>query len=147
MTASSRPKTGLLSRWAGPAVPEPLILFRRETQHLAQSKILQIKLGQPLEGILNRLRNPMDVSTLLGHERKRIGEHAHGFGGLALVQINQMSAETFGTYIPDQLGHFRFWDFVERLANAAGQSQTAQARFFGRCQHRQPSWWRQNILC
>jgi hypothetical protein len=76
----------------------------------------------------------MDVGELFGQEGHRHG-HDMDYILLTLTKIGQVPVFRF---LPDALGHLhqrRVRNVKERLADAAGQAQAAQAQFFGGGQH------------
>ena len=79
--ASSRPKTGLFSRWLGPQHSHSHSSSSgSQAQHLAHGEVLQVQLRQPLEGVLDRQRDEVDVGQLVGQDGDGAGQHADGSG-------------------------------------------------------------------
>ena len=91
--ASSRPKIGLFSRWLGPQhFHSHSSSSGREAQHLADREILQVQLRQPLEGVVDRQRDEMDVGELVGQRGERAGQDVDGVQ-LAVAQVDQVAAD------------------------------------------------------
>ena len=136
--ASSRPKTGLFSRWLGPQhFQSHSSSSGGDAQHLAHGEVLHVQLRQPLQGVLDRQRDEMDVGELVGQDGERAGQHADGVG-LAVAQVDQVAAERprRAMRCGSASTTLRLGDLVERLADAAGEAQAAQPQFFGGGQHR-----------
>ena len=128
--ASSRPKIGLFSPLARPpAVPEPFFLLRRDAQHVADGEVLHVQLGQPLEGVLDRQRDEMDVGELVGQHGHRAGQDADRVH-CAVAQVDEVAAEGLLADALHQLDQDRLGDLVECLADPAGEAMSAQAQFF-----------------
>src|SRR5438093_7084119 len=83
----------------------------------------------------------MDVRDLIGQHRHRAREDRDGVE-LAVAEVNQMAAGRFLAETSEQVDQLRLGDFLECLADAAGEGQAAQAQFFGGRKHAvsMPRW-------
>ena len=77
--ASSRPNTGLFSRWLGPQQSHSHSSSSGEhAQHVADGRVLHVQFRQALEGVLDGQRDEVDVGQLVGQHGDRAGQDADG---------------------------------------------------------------------
>jgi hypothetical protein len=117
-----------------PTLKQPFLFRGGNAKHVADEKILKIKLRQSLERVLQRERNVMQVRNLIGQGGQRTRKQADDFG-LSIPQINQVPRERFVPQLRQQIMHLGIGKQAERLAHLAGQVKATESHFFGQRKH------------
>ena len=138
-TASSRPSTGLHSRWAGPQPSHSHFSSTGERGTIERTwKSCRYKSGRRFRRVDDRQRDIVEIGQLVGHDADRPQHDADRFGP-ALVKVDQVLRLGFGVHPLPKLDDRGRRQGIKSLADAAVETQTAEPEFFGRSEndHRQ----------
>jgi hypothetical protein len=112
-----------------PAIPEPLLLPRREAEQFAHGEVLLVNVRQALEGVEDGERDGMDVGQLVRADGDGAGEDADGLGD-ALVLVDKVLGLGLLLDGLDEVAQALRGEAGEGALHAPGEAQTGKARFF-----------------